>query len=159
VTPNWKAGLLAGAIAIVANILILQLGTLLHITSGHGGLLRWLAATFDFAPIPWNRGALQFLSPRVWKLIFHFAVGIVFAVVYIGAIERILAPRLGAIIAGAAFALGVWLVNAFLILPALGMGIAGIAELSPSGILYFALAHTVFFILLAWLYSRWRTTG
>ncbi len=55
---------------------------------------------------------------------------------------------------GSAYAAGVWLINAFVALPLVGAGIAGVRTLSLGGILYFAVAHTVFFVLLAELYAR-----
>jgi hypothetical protein len=44
--------------------------------------------------------------------------------------------------------------NAFIVLPWIGEGSAGSAFLGAGGMLYFAAARTVFFVLLAVLYAR-----
>jgi len=55
---------------------------------------------------------------------------------------------------GLAYAAGVWLVNALVVLPATGEGFAGSANLSFAGMLWFAAAHTLFFMLLAFGFAR-----
>jgi len=47
-----------------------------------------------------------------------------------------------------------WLANALIVLPWIGEGIAGSLYLSADGMIYFAAAHTAFFMLLALLYAR-----
>jgi hypothetical protein len=59
-----------------------------------------------------------------------------------------------ALMKGLLYALAVWLANAFIVLPWIGEGIAGSANLDAGGMIYFAFAHTVFFVLLALLYAR-----
>ena len=54
---------------------------------------------------------------------------------------------------GLGYALFVWLLNAFVVLPLLGEGIAGARLLTVLGMVCFALAHTAFFIILAYLYA------
>lgn len=68
----------------------------------------------------------------------------------------VLEPMLpgSALVKGLLYALLVWLANAFVVLPWIGEGIAGSAYLSAGGMLYFAAAHTLFFVLLALLYER-----
>jgi hypothetical protein len=51
---------------------------------------------------------------------------------------------------GLAYATGLWLINAAIVLPAAGEGFAGISNLSVAGILWFAVAHTLFFFMLAY---------
>jgi hypothetical protein len=50
----------------------------------------------------------------------------------------------------------VWLLNAFAVLPATGEGIAGIAHLTPAGIVWYAVAHSLFFMPLALFYGALR---
>lgn len=54
------------------------------------------------------------------------------------------------------YAVVVWVANAVVILPWLGEGFAGSRNLSLPGMAYFAAAHTVFFVLLAVLFARFR---
>ena len=51
------------------------------------------------------------------------------------------------------YALLVWLINAFVVLPLLGDGIAGTRLLTVLGMVCFAGAHTVFFVVLAYIYA------
>jgi hypothetical protein len=46
--------------------------------------------------------------------------------------------------------------NAFAVLPATGEGIAGIAHLTLAGIVWYAVAHGLFFMILALLYGALR---
>jgi hypothetical protein len=74
------------------------------------------------------------------------------AVFYAFLLEPILPGS--ALAKGLVFALLVWLANAFIVLPWIGEGLAGSRYLSAAGMIYFAFAHTVFFVLLALLYAR-----
>src|SRR5262245_31099174 len=58
------------------------------------------------------------------------------------------------IVVGLLMALLAWLANALIVLPWIGEGIARSLYLSADGMIYFAAAHTVFFVLLALLYAR-----
>jgi hypothetical protein len=58
-----------------------------------------------------------------------------------------------AISKGLAFAAGVWILNAAIVLPLTGEGFAGSAHLSVAGMIWFAAAHTLFFVLLALLFQ------
>ena len=53
-----------------------------------------------------------------------------------------------------AYAMGVWLLNAAVVLPLIGEGFAGSRNLSLAGMAAFAAIHTVFFLLLAGLYQQ-----
>jgi len=55
-----------------------------------------------------------------------------------------------ATVKGLAYAIGLWLINAIIILPLTGEGFAGMANLSVAGILWFAAAHTLFYMMLAY---------
>jgi hypothetical protein len=50
----------------------------------------------------------------------------------------------------------VWLINAAVLLPATGEGFAGSAHLGVAGMLWFAAAHTLFFVMLGVLFARLR---
>ena len=76
------------------------------------------------------------------------------AMVYGLLLEPLLTRTLPAATKGLLYALLVWLANAAMVLPALGQGFAGIHVLSVDGVLYFAFAHTMFFLLLALVYER-----
>lgn len=77
---------------------------------------------------------------------FKIVVGLVFAVIY-----QWIKPMLpgGPLQRGLIYALLVWLINAAIVLPALGQGFAGVRTLSVAGIILFAIAHTAFFLVLA----------
>lgn len=148
------AAVIAGFVAIIINSALLYSGSALGIETGHGGLLKLLAKMVGVYPIPWGRGDLHGVPPIVGKYGFHFLVGILMAIFYAYVVD----PGLGIIrspfIKGLIYALIVWLANALVILPLLGYGIAGYHEIPLSGMLYYAFAHTVFFVLVAVLYSQ-----
>lgn len=52
------------------------------------------------------------------------------------------------------YAAAAWIANAVIVLPLLGEGLVGSHALSGGGMVYFAAAHTVFFVLLAILFPR-----
>jgi hypothetical protein len=76
------------------------------------------------------------------------------AVFYAFAVEPLLGGR--AIFKGLVYAAVVWLLNAGLLLPLIDEGFAGRANLSLPGIVWFAVAHTLFFVILALLYRALR---
>jgi hypothetical protein len=61
----------------------------------------------------------------------------------------------GDIVKSITYALGIWLLNAFVILP-LTEEIAGIADMTLVGIFWCVVAHSVFFVLLALFYGALR---
>ena len=73
------------------------------------------------------------------------------AMIYAFAVEPILPGR--AWMKGAIYALILWVLNAAIVLPATGEGFAGAAHLTLAGTVWFAAAHTLFFILLAILFA------
>lgn len=154
------AGLAAGAIAITINTLVLFAADWIPLVTAHGGLLKlikpvasvvlkrtWLASI-------WHATALPAPGSQGFKAGFHIAVGLGMAVGYALVIERLLPGA--AWIKGVIYALAVWLANAFIVLPAIGEGIAGSRYLSLAGMVYFAVAHTIFFVTLAVLYQRFQ---
>jgi hypothetical protein len=143
---NLRAALLAGLIAILANTAILIMADRFHVITARGGLLTLLLAIIG-PPIPHAIATWQF------QQFFHIAVGIAMLTVYAATLGRLSVPA----IAKGLFATAVvWLANAAFILPAIGQGFAGSSILSPWGMTIFAVAHTLFFLLGAVLYERWK---
>lgn len=160
---GWlTAGLAAGSIAILVNSLLLEIADWLHINIGHGGLLQLLHHSIGpkLAVLgvskDWAAAGLPSVATPTFKIGFHIAVGLLMALFYAGVLEPLLPRRLTALGQGLLYALLVWLANAAIILPGLGQGFAGWRVLTTGGMLYFGFAHTVFFVLLALLYARFR---
>lgn len=137
-----NAGLAAGSGAIVLNTLALKAADLVPLATAHGGLLRLVRILL---PLP---------ATPAFQTAFHLAVGILMALFYAYALEPLLPGR--PLAKGLLYAGLVWLANAFLVLPLTGEGIAGLAHLTIAGALWFAAAHTLFFVLLALCYARLR---
>jgi hypothetical protein len=138
------ASLIAGGIAIVLNTLALQAADLVHLETAHGGLLHLIRPVLSLvAPVPSSAG---------FQIAFHVVVGILMALFY----AYLLEPRLpgDAWMKGLICAIAVWLANATVVLPATDQGFAGAAHLTFRGMIWFAGAHTLFFILLACIYER-----
>ncbi|SME90769.1 hypothetical protein SAMN06265365_101342 [Tistlia consotensis] len=156
------AALLAGGIAIAANTALLALADRAGLVTAHGGLLRLLqlvagrAAAAAGLAGPWNGLLLPATSGAVFKVGFHLAVGLVMALVYGFAAEPALAGRPWA--KGLLCAVAVWFLNALIVLPAIGEGLAGSRHLEAAGMIGFAAIHTAFFLILAPLYARLRGT-
>ena len=155
--PALNATLAAGSIAIILNTLALKVADLIPLATAKGGLLRLIT--------PWLTPVLQLFGVAgVWASLggppvtssafqtgFHLAVGIAMAIAYAVAIEPHLPGR--PFVKGMIYALAVWLLNAFVLLPATGERVAGSAHLTAPGVLWFAAAHTLFFVTLAMLYA------
>jgi hypothetical protein len=73
-------------------------------------------------------------------------VGLMMSLFYAFVLEPLM--PWGTIIKGSSYALVVWFINALIVLPATGEGFAGSENLSL--ILWYAAAHTLFFMLLAY---------
>jgi hypothetical protein len=116
----------------------------------------WIAAFWrdGIAAVSAEAGTaiVPLVSSATFQTAFHVAVGLLMAIFYAFALEPILAGP--AWLKGFVYAAGVWLLNAFVMLPAIGESIAGSRHLDLSGMIGFAVIHTVFFILLAVLYAR-----
>jgi hypothetical protein len=147
------AALIAGAVAIVLNTLALKAADLVHLETAHGGLLRLLTsllsgplARFGVCSL-WS--ALNGPAPKgaLFQTGFHLVVGIMMALFY----GLVLEPSLPQSTAfkGWFYAIALWLMNAAIILPATGEGLAGRADLTLAGILWYAGAHMLFVLVLA----------
>lgn len=135
------AALVAGTIAILANMAALALCDLAGIATAHGGLLKLVRMVTGLPPL----GAAG-------QQVFHFAVGLAMALAYGLALE----PRLPGkpLTKGLIYAALVWIANAAFVLPITGEGFAGLRYITLPGMLLFAMAHMLFFTLLAVIYPR-----
>jgi hypothetical protein len=156
-TRRLGPALISGGLAIALNMLALKAADFLPLATAKGGLLRllrtWLSAPLAELGIAagWSRAGAPGPDTEVFQMGFHFAVGMAMALAYAYALEPALPG--GDAQKGAFYAVGVWLVNALVILPATGAGFAGSAHLTLAGIAWFAAAHTLFFLVLAMVYG------
>ena len=139
------APLLAGAVAIALNIAALAAADLVPLATAHGGLLRLLVVLSGDA-LP--------MAGRAFQAGFHIVVGLAMALLYALVLEPVL--RGPSWLRGLIYAVAVWLANAAVVLPATGEGFAGSRHLTLAGMVWFATAHTLFFVVLAVLYARLR---
>jgi hypothetical protein len=115
-------------------------------TAGHG---QWRLAAL---PGDADGRALPAPAGAVFQTGFHFVVGLAMALFYALVLEPwIRAPSW---LRGVLFATAVWLINAFIVLPSIGEGIAGSRNLTLAGMVWFAAAHTLFFLVLGTLFDR-----
>jgi hypothetical protein len=148
------SALLAGLIAIIFNTLALKAADLISLPTAHGGLLRLITLGFSgvlqqsgISSVWTEMGAPAPDSPT-FQIGFHLFVGLMMSIFYAFVLEPMM--PWGATVKGLAYAVGLWLINAIIILPVTGEGFAGIANLSVAGILWFAAAHTLFYMMLAY---------
>ncbi len=147
----------AGAVAIAVNIAVLDAFDAAGIVTARGGLQKlvrmWLATPLTRlgADETWASLGLPGPDTPVFKTGFKVAVGLLMALAYAVLLEPILRGRW--LQSGLVAALLFWLVNALAVLPLLGEGVAGLRTLTAGGLLCYAVAHTTFFLVLAWLYS------
>jgi uncharacterized membrane protein YagU involved in acid resistance len=102
-----------------------------------------------------SRTVAQLLFAAGWfQEGFHIVTGLLMAVVYVFFLE----PRRGAspLLQGVLYGTAIWLLNALIVLPAIGEGIAGQYHLSAAGIGGFAVAHMSYFLTLSLLISSLR---
>lgn len=147
-----SAALAAGVAADAVNTAMLWGFDALGVPTAHGGLLRLLKGSADAALATARVGALP-TPTSAFQIGFHAAVGLAMALGYAAAEPHLPGPPWCKALATA---LAVWLVNAALVLPATGEGLAGSHHLGSLGIAAFALAHTAFFLVLAEAYARLR---
>jgi hypothetical protein len=153
------AALSAGAVAIVVNTLALKAADFVPLATARGGLLRlirpWFAPVLKSTGVShaWSAAGGPAPATPLFQTGFHLAVGMLMALVY----AYLLEPRLngGPWRKGVVYAAAVWLLNAAVVLPLTGEGFAGSAHLTTAGMVWFAAAHTLFFVLLAVLYAAW----
>lgn len=155
--PSIRYVVLAGLIAIMINTALLQVADLIPLQTAHGGLLKLLQLLVsDMVRASgltniWLSAGFPAADTAVFKLGFHILIGLLMAVIYAVMLEPLLTGS--AIKKGLLYALLVWLVNAMIILPWIGEGFAGNLHLSLAGMLYFFVAHTIFFVALSLLYA------
>jgi hypothetical protein len=156
------ASLMAGAIAIAVNTALLEGADAIGFTTARGGLLRLLKdLAAQIAPYvnladTWTNVLAPATTGDLFRNLFHVFVGLLMALFYAYVLEPALPGK--PLVKGLIYAALVWLLNAFLVLPAIGEGIAGSRFLGVPGMIGFAAIHTVFFVLLALLYARFRAT-
>ena len=153
--------LVAGAIAITINILLLNLCDFLGIVTARGGLQRlvrlWLGGPMTQIGVSELWAALGLPGPdtNIFRTGFKVTVGLGMALFYAFVVEALIR---GTMLKALAYALFVWVLNAFVVLPLLGEGIAGTRVLTAFGMVCFAIAHTAFFIILAYVYAALQAT-
>jgi hypothetical protein len=154
------AALLASGLAIAVNTALLAGADASGLITARGGLLRLLkdiagrlAPLLDLAST-WNDVLAPATSGPVFQTGFHVVVGLLMAIFYAFVLDPVLPGRPW--VKGLIYAAGVWLLNALIVLPLIGEGIAGSRDLGAAGMVGFAVIHTVFFVLLAVLYERLR---
>jgi hypothetical protein len=148
------SALVAGSLAISLNTVVLKSADLIHLPTAHGGLLRLLSYYFS-TPLQqsgiasiWSAVRAPTLATQTFQIGFHILVGLMMALFY----ALVLEPAIpwSTTVKGLVYLTGVWLVNALIVLPATGEGFAGSANLTLAGIAWFAAAHSIFFMLLAY---------
>ena len=151
------SALIAGSIAIVVNTLALKAADLVPLATARGGLLRlirpWFAGPLDLLGIAalWSSIGGPGPATPAFQTGFHLFVGILMALAYAYIFEPRLPGR--AWLKGWICAVAVWLLNAAMVLPATGEGFAGRLHLTLPGMVWFAAAHTLFFLTLAFGYA------
>jgi hypothetical protein len=149
-----KSALLAGLIAIILNTLVLKAADLISLPTAHGGLLRLIAlgcsGVLQQSGISsvWAQVGGPAPNSPTFQIAFHIFVGLMMSIFYAFVLEPLL--PWGATAKGLAYATGLWLINAAIVLPVTGEGFAGIANLSVAGIVWFAAAHALFCMILAY---------
>ncbi len=156
--PSFIYAFVAGVIAIAINTGILQMADWIPLQTARGGLLKLitqlLSGQLNGSALArfWLGAGFSLPDSAAFKLGFHVLVGLLMAEFYAFVVEPWITGN--AWRKGLIYALIVWLVNAFIVLPLTGEGIAGNRHLSLAGMAYFAVAHTVFFVLLSLIYAR-----
>jgi hypothetical protein len=97
---------------------------------------------------------LLLVSSARFEFFFHVFVGLLMALFYAYVVEPALVGRPW--VKGLICAVAVWMLNAIIVLPLIGEGLAGSRRLGAAGMIGFAAAHTIFFVLLAVLYAPLR---
>lgn len=143
----------ASAIAIAVNTALLSAADYFHLVTARGGLLSlFLQVARRYVTI----GSIY--HTYGFQQDFHVAIGIAMGVAYAFLFA---CPRGSAWSRGATYGTLVWLANACIVLPMIHQGFAGYRVISVGGMLYFAFAHMVFFLLCAvlfeWFYYGFST--
>jgi len=146
------AALLAGMIALAANIALLSIASAAAIRTAHGGL--FLLLTRIIHPVAPSRSFMdgwKIFVPPVSQSVFHIVTGLVMAIFYALVLEPKLPGR--RFFKGVAYGTAIWFLNTFLVLPLTDEGIAGSRHINTVGLIAFALAHMIFFLVLSVLYG------
>jgi hypothetical protein len=153
--------LVAGSLAISLNTVVLKAADFIHLTTARGGLLRLLSHHFSkplqqsgITSIWWAVGAPA-PATQTFQIGFHILVGLIMALFYAFVLEPVM-PWSTTVKCLVCLAV-VWLVNALIVLPATGEGFAGSADLTLAGIAWFAAAHSIFFVTLAYGFRFFTT--
>ena len=151
------AGLLAGTVAIVANMVLLSFANNAGITTGNGGLLRLFATMIQC--LAWCLHLVDGRSnlPLPSLAVFHIVTGLTMAAAYVLIIEPNLPGR--PFSKGLVYGTIIWCFNAFLVLPLIGEGVAGSRNVKAVGQIVFAVAHMTFFLALSMLYETLCSIG
>jgi hypothetical protein len=156
-----SSALVAGSAAMFVSTVALKAVDLAPLATAKGGLLRLMSSWFS--PLLgqigvfdlWLQMGLPGAGSPVFQSGFHLVMGLLMAIFYAYVVEPLL-PMTDDIVKGIIYALGMWLLNAFVILPLTGKDIDGIAHMTLAGIFWCAAAHSVFFVLLALSYGALR---
>jgi len=152
--------LISGGVAIALNTLALKAADLVPLATAKGGLLRLLSSWFSGSleamgvASAWSRAGAPAPDRPLFQTGFHLFAGMMKALFYSFVAEPMLPA--GDIRKGAICTIAMWLLNAVVVLPATGEGFAGRAHLTLAGIVWFAAAHSLFFMVLAVLYGVGR---
>ena len=146
------AALLAGMIAVAANIALLSIASTARISTAQGGLfLLFTKIIHRVAPSRSFMDGWKIFAPPVSQAVFHIVTGLVMAIFYAVVLEPKLPGR--PFFKGVAYGMAIWFLNAFLVLPLTDEGIAGSRHINTVGLIAFALAHMSFFLVLSVLYG------
>jgi hypothetical protein len=149
---------LASTIALAANMAILSLASTGGISTVRGGLFRLSTEVIHRLAT-----SLRIMDARsnswvtVSQPVFHIITGLLMAVLYTLVLEPMLPVR--PFSKGLAYGTAIWCLNAFLVLPLSGEGIAGFRHSNTLGLIVFAVAHMTFFLALSIMYGFLRTFG
>jgi hypothetical protein len=156
-----SSALIAGSAAMFVSTFALKSVHLGPLATAEDGLLQLMSSWFS--PLLgqigivnlWLQMGLPSAASTLFQSCFHLVVGLLMAIFYAYLVEPRL-PMTDDIVKGITYALGVWLLNAFVILPLICDDISGIAGMTLAGIFWCAAAHSVFFVLLALFYGALR---
>jgi hypothetical protein len=136
----------ASSIAIAVNTALLSGADYFHLVTARGGLLSlFLQVARGFVTVS------SIFQTYGFQQAFHVAVGIVMGIAYAFLFGRL---RGSAWRRGVTYGAIVWLANACIVLPMIHQGFAGHRVITVGGMLYFACAHMIFFLLCAVLFER-----
>jgi hypothetical protein len=141
----------ASAIAIAVNTALLSAADYFHLVTARGGLLSlFLQVARRYVTVS------SIYRTYGFQQAFHIVVGIIMGIAYAFLFVRL---RGSAWRRGAVYGALVWAANACIVLPLIHQGFAGYRVVSVGGMLYFACAHMVFFLLCAVLFGWFSSTG